>query len=299
MGKEAVTTIDKYKGCLVGVAVGDALGQPLEFSPQKPEEPVREMLQNPFDYWHKGEYTDDTVQTLLLAESFVDCKGYNPDDFVKRLIRWFDKGNAKGLGNTTRVSLALIDEGVPWQQAGLQALTKGAVASNGSLMRTAPIGLFFRNDPEKIKKVASEVSQITHAAEESVIACQMASQLVANLTNGSQKEEAIDSVRKRYRVAFHNALDSLADQEKYPGGAYVTFAIAVSCLENSGTFEEAIVDAVNRGGDTDTQACVTGAFAGALWGVGQIPERWSRELNPLSASQIAEKAKQLYFASEK
>src|SRR3989344_6365272 len=102
MEKEPLSIVDRYKGCLLGVAVGDALGQPLEFAPEKPKEPVRDMLPNPFNYWKKGDYTDDTAQTLLLADSFIDNQAYNPDDFVRRLVEWFDDGNAKGLGSTTK-----------------------------------------------------------------------------------------------------------------------------------------------------------------------------------------------------
>ncbi len=297
MEKETISTVDRYKGCLVGVAVGDALGQPLEFAPEKPDKPVKDMLPNPFNYWKKGEYTDDTMQTLLLTDSFIENQSYNPDDFVRRLVEWFDNGNAKGLGNTTKISLSLINEGIPWKDAGKRALTKGGVPANGSLMRTAPVGLFFRDNHDSIKKVAAEISGITHAAEASIEVCQMASQLVANLVNGESKNHAISSVKDKYRTAFNNAIDSLPDQKKYPGGAYVTFAIALSCFMNTETFEEAIIKAVNRGGDTDTQASITGAFAGAYWEVTQIPERWAREINPLSAAQIADKAQKLYAAT--
>lgn len=294
MGKETVSTVDRYKGCLVGVAVGDALGQPLEFASEKPDKPVKDMLPNPFGYWKQGEYTDDTAQTLLLADSFIDNQTYNPDDFVKRLIDWFDDGKAKGLGNTTKISLSLINGGTPWKEAGRQALTMGGVAANGSLMRTAPIGLFFRDDQESIRKVAAEISGITHAAEASIEACQMASQLVASFVSGEPRNQAIYTVKERYRTAFNNTMDSLPDHKKYPGSAYVTFAVALSCFVNAGTPEEAIIDAVNRGGDTDTQASITGAFAGAYWGVAQIPARWVKEINPQTAVQIADKAQKLY-----
>ena len=319
MRKESlnVPIVDRYKGCLLGVAAGDALGQPVEFIPlngkdkalERFDEPwkrkirkfikeiqekhggvIREMLLNPFGYWEKGEYTDDTTQTLLLADSFIEKGKYDPDDFVSRLLKWYDNGKAKGIGRTTELSLGLINAGVAdWKSVGKYVLKNfGKFFSNGSLMRTSPVGLYFREYIEDIDRVAAELSIITHAAEPAIVVCQMASQLVSQLVSGVPKNEAVDFIER-------NVYNSYSDYEKYPMNADSTFSVALISFANADSFEEAVVEAVNKGGDTDTCGSVAGALAGAYWGVAQIPERWAKCLKPQSAQQIGSKAEKLYL----
>lgn len=318
MSKESLI-INRYQGCLAGVATGDALGQPVEFLLSEDEESesitkygegswikqirdfrrmlkeehggvVREMLVNPFGYWQKGEYTDDTAQTLLLVDSLVEAGQFDRNDFECRLLTWFDHGNAKGLGMTTKRALQLLDNGREREQV---AEVQPDIPSNGSLMRTSPIGLYFRGYTKDLDRVAAEVSTITHSAEHAVAACQMASQLVAQLAEGLPKNEALDFVRNRC-PEFWEEMMAASNQKTYPGGAFESLGISVVALGNAGSFEEAIVTAVNQGGDSDTYGAITGAFAGAYWGVAQIPDRWLKELKPESSKVICNKAQQLY-----
>lgn len=316
-----IPLVERYQGCLVGVAVGDALGQPVEFllsenEIQKSEEKygtdkwvtqlrtflkdfqenhngkVTEMLPNAFDYWQKGEYTDDTTQTLLLVDSFIETATYDPDDYTKRLVKWYDHGKAKGLGLTTGKSLELIETGTPWQVAGV-----GTNPSNGSLMRTAPIGLYFRGQPEKIDQAAAEISSITHGHQTAIEVCQMASHFISQLANGYSKSEAIGFVQNNYEIIYKKSLDSIDSKIEFTGGALETFAIALLAFAYSETFEETLLRSVNQGGDSDTYGAVAGAFAGTYWGISQIPQKWYQELNPLTHEQIANKAKTLYEIS--
>src|SRR3989338_1350636 len=290
MRKESlnVPIVDRYKGCLLGVAAGDALGQPVEFIPlngkdkalERFDEPwkrkirkfikeiqekhcgvIREMLLNPFGYWEKGEYTDDTTQTLLLADSFIEKGKYDPDDFFSRLLKWYDNGKAKCIGRTTELSLGLINAGVAdWKSVGKYVLKNfGKFFSNGSLMRTSPVGLYFREYIEDIDR------------------------------------EAVDFIERKFKTAYEYVYNSYSDYEKYPMNADSTFSVALISFANADSFEEAVVEAVNKGGDTDTCGSVAGALAGAYWGVAQIPERWAKCLKPQSAQQIGSKAEKLYL----
>lgn len=319
---ERISVKSRFAGTLLGVAVGDALGQPIEFLNMKEVDDSRnnsdydkkirkfkkmvrekyggivtEMLPNPFGYWEKGEHTDDTAQTLLLADSLIE-RGYDPGDFAARLVTWFDGGKAKGLGKTTTVSIELLEKGESWKNSGKLAIEKGGVPSNGSLMRTSPLGLYLRSFQDGIDNSAEEISSITHASEESIKACQIATRLVAHLSNGMPKLEAIDSLKQNYINEIEQVNKVNQRQQRYDGGAYETLNIALTSFANANNFEEAVVTAVNAGGDSDTQGSICGAFAGAHWGLAQIPERWALEIKPTHPAIILEKSANLFFQTQ-
>lgn len=308
--------MERFEGCLVGVAVGDALGQPIEFLPEIENadnypnaDKIRkfrtklqidyggiltEMIKSPLRVFKAGEYTDDTDQTLALTDSLIE-KGLDPADFAQRLVVWFDNLGEKGCGRITRKVIGLLKQGMSWEEASLQILQEGARPANGSLMRTAPVGLYFRENPDKIDEAAEKISWVTHAHPYSILACQIASQFVGRLALGVDRQEALDFVQQRYTREFQRVMDSDISQHK--GDAIVTLHISIDSFMTTESFEEAIVKAVNTKGDADSYGAVTGAFAGTYYGLEQIPLRWRLKLNPLSYSQIAQKGFNLYHAS--
>lgn len=317
-GRDRIELGDRYRGCLIGIAVGDAFGQPLEFLPirsvinrakrQNTQHPweqiladfqekiqteygglVAEMLDNPFGNWQKGEYTDDTSQTLALVDS-LNYHGYNLEQMVRHLLIWHNNEHAKGMGKTTRDSLKLHLAGHSIEEVAARMLTSSTIPSNGSLMRTAPIGLYFREQSYLIDQAAKEVSMLTHAHPDAILACQIASNAIARLSSGATKEELKKFIFLVYPEAEEKFVEAKANRERYPGGAFVTLDIALESFFTSDSFEQSIIKAANLGGDTDTQASVTGAFAGAYWGLKSIPKEWRSLLSPLNAEQIEEKA---------
>lgn len=297
------STISKYQGCLVGSAVGDALGAPAEFlSPeqiQKEYGVIREMVGGGLMKWREGQFTDDTEQTLIIVDSLLENQKYIPEDIANRLLLWF-KDEPKDVGGTTATSLSILAQGHSWRESGKLAVLFGAGPTNGSLMRTAPIGLYLRRHPEKIEQAAAEISAITHADEDCILACQLASHLVALLASGYSKQRAISFLQKKYApnskagIELRNALSGYVRPTRF-GHVFDTLATALTSFLEAKTFDEAVVKAVNAGWDTDTQASVAGAFAGAFWGIKRIPERWRQRLNPVPSEVIEDKAQKLYW----
>ena len=159
------TLSDRFQGCLLGLAVGDALGAPVEGMSEVEiiglHGRITELSGG--GGWALGEYTDDTSMMLAIARSIAALGRFSPEDVAERFLEWFEAG-AKGIGHTTFVALNEMRSGVPWRQAGQNAhrLLREKSAGNGSLMRSAPVALLHHRDPEWMVKDTLNSSIITH-----------------------------------------------------------------------------------------------------------------------------------------
>lgn len=300
-------TINRYKGTLVGAAAGDALGAPVEFlSPRQVQIQFAqpEMIGGGIFKWKKGEFTDDTDLTLAIVDSLVENRKYIPQDIARKMVIWYQKG-PKDVGPTTAHSLNLIIQGYSFKNSGKIALQlKKAGPGNGSLMRTAPIGLYFRNKPEDIDKAAAGISAITHAHPDCIVACQIASHLVSLLATGYSKQDSIRILKEMYPnntqagYKLRKALDGETQYARQVGHVLDTLTIALTSFIESENFESAVTKAIHAGWDTDTQATTAGAFAGAFFGNEQIPKRWKERINPVSTGELEKKAEKLYYLNK-
>lgn len=301
--KEPITAVSRVKGCLVGGAVGDALGAPAEFMhgveiKRKYGERI-EMVGGGTFNWRPGQGTDDTDQTIAIVDSLIEIRGYDPEDIANRFLAWYNS-HPKDIGSTTAMGLSQLNNGASYRESGVLAKHS---ASNGSLMRTHPLGLFFRQDLDQLDQDAAEVSAITHANSDCILACQMGSKLVAYLANGLSKDQAIEALRQRYsgddnsREKLEKSIRGEVFKTGDMGYVFNTFSIALNSFLEAERFEETVLKAIYAGGDTDTQATVAGAFAGAFYGIDAVPLRWKSKLNPFSAVEIEEKAEKLFLLS--
>lgn len=261
---------DKIRGALYGVAVGDALGGPLEFMSaeaiEKRHGRVTEMIGGGWLNLTPGEVTDDTQMTLDVARGIVE----NPEDPVpaigRNFIEWF-KTMPKDVGSTcaTAIQIAIANKAYntnDWLEC--SAMTHrnlgGKSAGNGALMRTIYPALYYAN-PNKMARAVNDIARMTHLSQASADICL----------------DYCDAVRD---VMFgKNPLAAISHRYYEPGKAptgYVadTWSNVIECIINTESFEEALVEAVNRGGDADTVAAITGGLAGAYYGFENIPERW-------------------------
>src|SRR5262249_24847002 len=157
-----------YRGCLLGLAAGDALGTTLEFRSPGSFTPIQDIVGGgPFGL-AAGQWTDDTSMALCLAESLIECHGFDPVDPLKRYVRWYRQGHLSSTGhcfdivNTTRSALRRFEQsGDPYCGP-----TDSWSAGNGSIMRLAPVPLFFAATPHEAVTRAAESSRTTHGAEE-------------------------------------------------------------------------------------------------------------------------------------
>jgi ADP-ribosylglycohydrolase len=284
-----VTTLaDRYRGALLGLAVGDALGTALEFCPPGSFEPIDDMVGGgPFGL-RAGEWTDDTSMALCLAESLLE-RGFDPTDQLTRYVRWWREGHNSSTGTC-------FDIGTTVRPALEDFLATGRTrrppdqngAGNGSLMRLAPVPLAFASDPRRAIELAGESSWTTHGAQSAADACSYAAALVVGALQGASKQELLtplytpvqDLWDERLLVPEIHLVAAGSFREREPpairGGGYVVECLeaALWALDRSSSFREGCLLAVNLGDDADTTGAVFGQLAGAIYGVGGIPTGW-------------------------
>ncbi len=306
----AAAVIDRARGALLGLVVGDALGTTLEFSRRDTLPHHTEMTGGgPFNL-RAGHWTDDTSMALALADSLLHAPGFDPADLMTRFVAWFREGaysctgNCFDIGITTREALAHFERtGAPYAGS-----TDPDTAGNGSLMRLAPVALATLHDAGEAERIAEAQSRTTHGAPQAVEACAYFVQLLREgilgqpdvlrprpwigiETDGLRPRHFIsgadDNLTLKHRTG-ETALHEIAqgpwrgkarDQIRSSGYVLHTLEAALWAVGTSSTFEEAVALAVNLGDDADTVGAVTGQLAGALYGASAIPERW---LHPLA-----------------
>ena len=297
---------DRFVGCLIGLALGDALGAPLEFMPRAEIAAnygeVRELLGGGWLNVEPGEYTDDTQLALAITESIVRTGRIDPPDIAARFIAWLQTG-PKDVGNITRTAIRYHEQGLPWQEVGPRVVRElvGGSAGNGSLMRCAPVGLFHAMRPDALLRDSTIVSEITHANPLSIWSSIAVNLAIVEFLHG-RREGMI--ARVAAQIPEQQVRDTLL---KVPGlprrsirsGGFVleTLGAAFWALQQGVSFEEVVVAAINLGDDADTVGAVAGALAGARDGIGAIPERWKDQLR--DADRLADLALALHRLAAK
>lgn len=285
---------ERYRGCLVGLAVGDAVGTALEFSPPGTFEPITDMVGGgPFGL-QPGQWTDDTSMALCLAESLLACAGFDPTDQMQRYVRWWREGYLSStgtcfdIGNTTRRALAAFER----TGESFVGPTSPNSAGNGSLMRLAPVPLFFQRSPVEAVARAAESSRTTHGASAAVDACRYLAALTSGALSGVSKEtltaphfSPVPGLWERAPLAPEIAeIAAGSFKERHPpdvrGSGYVvdTLTAALWAFHHTGDFRDGCLRVVNLGDDADTTGAVFGQLAGAYYGESGIPAGWRTRL---------------------
>lgn len=253
---------NRIRGALYGVACGDALGGPLEFMSaeaiQQNYGRVTEMIGGGWLDLEPGETTDDTAMTVAVAEGILEKPDMPYQAIGQRFIDWFLSG-PKDIGNACRSSIGnaiLNSNGDWWEAAQMTQAAQGCpVEGNGALMRTIYPALYY-TDPHKRKYITHGIALMTHAGKQSTYLC----------------EEYVEAV---HAAICGEELHLKITIGCEPTGYVVdTYNNALEAIIATNSFEDAIVEAVNRGGDADTIGAVCGGLAGAMYGYSDIPERW-------------------------
>jgi ADP-ribosyl-[dinitrogen reductase] hydrolase len=280
----------RYLGCLIGLACGDALGGPVEFDTraqmdQRFPDGLRDFIGGGWLSLFPGEVTDDTQMALDVARSLVANPDGNMDDLASRFLAWRNS-DPKDIGNTTRDALDRLARGVPWNEAGEEAYRNRGPrdsAGNGAIMRCAPIAMRFRNDPERLRDVSIDVSRITHANPLCTWASVAVNQAIAALLNGASIAGALAGSstgieNAQVRAAVDQGTPNKREAVKSAGFVLDTMGAAYWTILQSSSFEDAVVTAIGLGGDTDTTGAVAGALAGAHYGLDAISARWQSQI---------------------
>ena len=277
---------DRARGCLLGLALGDALGTTLEFAARDARPKVTDLVGGgPFGL-KPGQWTDDTAMALALGTSLREAGVLDERDLMQRFVAWYAEGQYSctgtcfDIGITTRQALERFRRnGDP-----LSGSTDPRAAGNGSLMRLAPIALRFLADRTTLVDAARRQSRTTHGADEAVDACAAFAELLAEAIGGTRREEVLAPRPTSYCANIASILAGswrAKTRAEIVSSGYVvhTLEAALWCVARTTSFREAVVLATNLGDDADTVAAVTGQLAGALWGVNSIPAEWLNKLS--------------------
>ncbi len=281
--------IERARGMMLGLAVGDSVGAPLEFGPRiaSPIERREQTGGGPFDL-PPGYWTDDSALAIALGKSLVACRKFDPHDVMARFLAYYRKGEYSSVPGTC------VDIGVTTRQAlerfartgnPYQGLKGEDTSGNGALMRLAPLAVFSVDaSTDEAVHLAREQSKLTHGSEVCLDACAYMVQLLRLVLRGETDPLVLALPR------FQGHPDVLKAKVNLWGGTerrhirstgFVVDTLSASlwACSNSLDFERAVTLAVNLGGDSDTTGAVAGALAGAQHGAKSIPRRW---LEPLA-----------------
>lgn len=249
-------TLDRYRGCMLGLAIGDAYGAAYEFMHASHIEMIDDYQ---FCYTHgieSGYYTDDTSQTLCLAHSILECGRFDQHDFAIRLVRWYREGylsSVEGdcfdIGMQTRQALEYYE-----RTGDFMDTSDASLQGNGSLMRIGAVAMAFSGDD--LISAATQSSAVTHSSPVCIDLCVRYAQLVRMALDGCSREEIIA------------ASGFTAELHEIEGSGWVVhgFNVAMYSFIHTDSLFAAIQMAVGFGMDTDTNACIIGMLAGAFYG---------------------------------
>ena len=299
MNEKDTSFASKINSGILGLAIGDALGVPLEFKPRNSYEHISDMIGYGSHNMPEGTWSDDTSMTLATAYSIIDNQGYiDYDDIMNNYLLWIDKAyfTANKLvfdyGYTTIQAINNYKNGVSSIECGLQSFDNNG---NGSLMRILPFVLCSYNynfDEDEDTKLINSASAMTHAHDISKLGCKIYSIFIRQLLSGKTKDEALKYIQQYDYLKFYskdtlnfyeklltkNILTLKIDEIKSNGYVVNTLLASIWCTVNCTSFEDALECAVNLGGDTDTIGAVTGSINGILYGQENIPKRWIDKL---------------------
>jgi len=300
-----IPSVDHFTGCILGQAVGDALGFPVEgYGPAITSAAVTpfpdEFTPHPCGLFSPGQYTDDSQMMRAILASLVECGRVDPEDIASRFASLWRDGEIVGRGRATTEAVQRLMAGVPWYESG----TLVPRAGNGSAMRTASLGLWLYDDPAALAQAAADVSRITHADPRCLAGAVAISAAVAYaVTHGVIDTELfvefVAGLARPYHAEFAALIERLprwlemdepAAVQKirraglpsgtaptWPGISPFVVPTVLTCLyaflRTPTDYCEVVRFVIAQGGDVDTTGAITGAISGAFNGVKAVPER--------------------------
>ena len=301
---------DRFLGAILGLAAGDALGTTLEFSPPGTFTPITDMVGGgPFSL-APGQWTDDTSMAFCLGVSLLTQKGFDPEDQMERYYAWWrdgylsSTGECFDIGGTTSSALRHFEKtGDPFS-GDVVAKRSEYTAGNGSIMRLAPVPMFYaRSSANEVIHYCGESSRTTHGNALAVDACKALGYMIYCALHGYDKEILLDP--NLYPGIVYGEVEEVI-QGSYKrfnppnilGTGFVvdTLEAALWAFYNTESFEEGALAVVNLGDDADTTGAVYGQLAGAFYGVEGIPLGWRKKL--ALRSNLEALASGLYHAAE-
>lgn len=314
--------INKIKGALLGLIVGDALGVPAEIKSRETldEKPIEGMTGFGSHNLPPGSWSDDSSMTLCLVEALIP--GYDLNRIAESFVDWVDKAKwtpynkCFGIGSTTVAAIGMLRRGFSPEHSGCSLED---CSGNGSLMRTIPLLWYIIDkDVNTRYKIIKEVSSVTHAHALSVLSCFLYMEFARSLYKGLPIDQAFEAALETFlkkvgedgfrlkdlRCFARLLMDDFSElpREEIESSGYVihTLEASIWCLMTTDNYKDAVLKAVNLGGDADTTAAVVGALAGIVYGVEGIPKDWLKQIVRLEdINQLIDKFCEVYSGRRK
>lgn len=293
------TRNQRARGALLGLAVGDAIGTTAEFMPRGTFAPLTGMVGGgPFQL-EPGQWTDDTSMALCLAASLTQC-GFDLQDQIERYTLWFEDGYMSSNGHCFDIGTSTHEALLRFQNNGqpLAGSTDSNSAGNGSIMRLAPVPIFYQDSPVKAIDRCEAQSRTTHQAPECLMACRLLGEMLLKALQGQTKTDVLSpSQHTQDLTASLQAINQGGYRQKTEaqifGTGYVVQSLeaAVWCFWQTDNFADCVLQAANLGDDADTTAAIAGQLAGAFYGEAGIPAHWLQTL--ACADEIGKLAEKL------
>ncbi len=314
------TTIERFEGCLVGGAVGDALAKPAQFLPSDEVAakygPITEFERSP-DYLYQllpEQWSDDTHMVLIHAQSLIAKGKLDMEDVARRYITWRNGGDLRGMNMDLDVAIEGLKQGFDWRQVGRQGERAG---SNNAAARVAPIGLLHYHDyasnPDALRRDAHDATIISHNHPDAIAGATAVAYAVARLANADDNLDTLlrdtiafigagkvaDALARATALLADNVPTAEALAELGTGGYAVQSVPSAfyAFLKTAADFEETTIAAVMGGDDADVTASIAAALSGAYNGIASIPARWRNEVE--DGERLASIAAQLYEVATK
>ena len=284
----------KVKDGIIGLVVGDALGVPVEFESRSALEmnPVTDMRGHGTYNQEAGTWSDDTSMTIATMQSIVNKKGIDYEDIMDEFCSWIyndEHNNSEegtfdyGITTGRAIDRYHFENKDPIKCGGTSERDNG----NGSLMRILPLAYIKDIDYEIIENI----SALTHGHKRSKIACVLYVEIAKSMLENDLEiqehiELACNKIKEYYKDSeelkhferiFNNDLNDLSSK----GYVIYTFECVVHCLLTTDNYEDAVLKAVNLGGDTDTNAAICGGLAGIYYGFESIPIDWRNTISKI------------------
>jgi ADP-ribosylglycohydrolase len=291
---QPIPSLSRYRGSLLSLAAADAVGTTLEFKSPGSFTPIDDMVGGgPFGL-KPGQWTDDTSMALCLAESLVEQQGFDPVDQLERYLRWYKKGYLSSTGTCFDIGGTVCRALLRFEQKRqpYPGSTDPNAAGNGSIMRLAPVPLFYAREPVKAINMSGESSRTTHGAATAVDACRYLGALIVGALQGASKEELLSDHyspapgywRQRPLAPEISEIAGGSFKQRQPpaieGTGYVVKSLeaALWAFYTTDSFRDGCLRGVNLGNDADTTGAVYGQLAGAFYGEEGIPAGWRAKL---------------------
>ena len=279
-------TRSRCLGAFVGLAIGDALGAPVEFKKRGTFEAVTSMRSGGFFDLPAGAWTDDTAMALCLADSLLNQPSFDAKDLLDRFCEWIAKGTNTSTGKCIGIGQNTLRTIGNYHSTGqTKAITFGNRSDgNGAIMRLAAIPCMYWSDLERGRKLAVAQSQCTHNSVMSEACCELLTIVLCKLIFGDPWDQIMPWAAVEdwpEGVAFLGQCEwrnKTIDEIQSTGYVIHTLEASLYCVDTTSTFEGALLKAVNLGDDADSVGAVTGQMAGAKYGVDSIPQDWLDKL---------------------